>query len=173
MLFILTLTKAQVFSLDLIIAVLIFGSAVLIYYKNITNLSDQDEALLDNILIDAKIISNSLMSSGYKTNWNKDNVERIGITDDNRVSEAKLAEFSKIPYKESKKLFGTIYDYYVFFTDRNNNIIYINSSLEGIGKLGVNSTNIQTVENPKKLVKVTRLIVKESEIEKMVIYLWY
>ena len=167
------LTKAQVFSLDLIIAVIIFGSAVLIYYKNITNLSDQDETLLDDILIDAKIISNSLMSSGYQTNWTKDNVERIGITDDNRVSEAKLAEFSKIPYKESKKLFGTIYDYYVFFTDRNNNIIYINSSLEGIGKTGVNFTNIQTVENPKKLVKVTRLVVKESEIEKMVIYLWY
>jgi len=167
------LTKAQVFSLDLIIAVIIFGSAVLIYYKNITNLSDQDEVLLDDLLIDAKIISNSLMSSGYQINWNKDNVERIGITDDNRVSTEKLAEFSKIPYKESKKLFGTIYDYYVFFTDRHNNIIYINSSLEGIGKPDVNFTNIQTVENPKKLVKITRLVVKESEIEKMVIYLWH
>jgi len=113
------------------------------------------------------------MSSGYQTNWNSDNVERIGITDDNRVSESKLAEFSKIPYKESKKLFGTVYDFYVFFTDRNNNIIPINSSSEGIGKPGVNSTNIQTVENPKKLVKITRLIVKESDIKKMVIYLWY
>jgi len=153
--------------------VLIFGSAILIYYKNITNLSDQDEELLDDLLIDAKLISNSLMSSGYQTNWNSDNVERIGITDDNRVSESKLAEFSKIPYKESKKLFGTVYDFYVFFTDRNNNIIPINSSSEGIGKPGVNSTNIQTVENPKKLVKITRLIVKESDIKKMVIYLWY
>ncbi len=152
---------------------LIFGSAILIYYKNITNLSDQDEELLDDLLIDAKLISNSLMSSGYQTNWNSDNVERIGITDDNRVSESKLAEFSKIPYKESKKLFGTVYDFYVFFTDRNNNIIPINSSSEGIGKPGVNSTNIQTVENPKKLVKITRLIVKESDIKKMVIYLWY
>lgn len=166
------LTKAQVFSLDLIIAMLVFGSALLLYYKNITNLSDQDEELLDDILIDVKSISNSLVSQGYPYNWSKDNVVRIGITDNNRVSEEKLAEFSKIPYKESKKLLGTIYDYYVFFTDRNNNIMQINSSLEGIGKPGVNSTNIQTVENPKKLVKVTRLIVKESEIEKMVIYLW-
>ena len=145
----------------------------MIYYKNITNLSDQDEELLDDLLIDAKLISNSLMSSGYQTNWNSDNVERIGITDNNRVSESKLAEFSKISYKESKKLFGTVYDFYVFFTDRDNNVVQINSSLEGIGKPGVNSTNIQIVENPKKLVKITRLIVKESNIEKMVIYLWH
>jgi len=167
------LTKAQVFSLDLIIAVLVFGSAILIYYKNITNLSDQDEELLDDLLIDAKSISNSLVSQGYPYNWNKDNVVRIGITDNNRINETKLEQFSMIPYNEGRKLFGTAYNYYVFFRDKDNNILPFNESLEGIGKPGVNSTNIQTVENPKKLVKVTRLIVKESDIKKMVIYLWY
>ena len=166
------LTKAQVFSLDLIIAMLVFGSAILIYYKNITNLSDQDEELLDDLLIDVKSISNSLVSQGYPYNWNKDNVVRIGITDNNRFNETKLEQFSMIPYNEGRKLFGTAYDYYIFFRDRDNNIVPFNESLEGIGKPGVNFTNIQTVENPKKLVKVTRLIVKESEIEKMVIYLW-
>ena len=167
------LTKAQVFSLDLIIAVIIFGSAILIYYKSTTNLSDQDEALLDDLLIDAKTISSSLMSQGYPYNWTKDNILRIGISDDNRINETKLEQFSKIPYKDSRKLFGTVYDYYVFFRDRNNNIIPFNESLEGIGNPDVNSTNIQTVETPKKLVKITRLVVKKSAIAKMVIYLWY
>ena len=167
------LTKAQVFSLDLIIGVIIFGSAILIYYKSATNLSDQDEALLDDLLIDAKTISSSLMSQGYPYNWSKDNVSRIGVITNNRINETKLEEFSVISYKESKKLFGTIYDYYVFFRGRNNNIICFNESLEGIGKPNVNSTNIQTVENPKKLVKVTRLLIKNSDIAKMVIYLWY
>ena len=64
----------------MIIAVLIFGAAILIYYKTTTNLSDQDEALLDDLLIDAKLISGSLMSQGYPYNWSKDNVARIGIT---------------------------------------------------------------------------------------------
>jgi len=167
------LTKAQVFSLDLIIGVIIFGSAILIYYKTTTNFSDQDEALLDDLLIDAKTISSSLMSNGYPYNWSKDNVSRIGIITNNRINETKLEQFSMISYKESKKLFGTIYDYYVFFMGRNNNIIPFNESLEGIGKSGVNSTNIQTVENPKKLVKVTRLLIKDSDIAKMVIYLWH
>ncbi len=167
------LTKAQVFSLDLIIGVIIFGSAILIYYKSTTNLSDQDEALLDDLLIDAKIISSSLMSDGYPVNWSKDDVKRIGITHKNRINETKLEQFSKIPYKDSRKLFGTVYDYYVFFRDRNNNIIPFNESLEGIGNPDVNSTNIQTVETPKKLVKITRLVVKKSAIAKMVIYLWY
>lgn len=157
----------------MIVAVLIFGAAILVYYKTVTNLSDQDEALLDDLLIDAKSISSSLMSRGYPYNWTKDNVVRIGISDDNRINETKLEQFSRIPYKDSRKLFGTAHDYYVFFRDRNNNIIRFNESLEGIGKPGVDSTNIQTVENPKKLVKVTRLVVKKSAIAKMVIYLWY
>jgi len=155
----------------MIVAVLIFGAAILIYYKAVTNLSEQDEALLDDLLIDAKTISGSLMSMGYPYNWSKDNVVRIGISDDNRINETKLEQFSRIPYKDSRKLFGTIYDYYVFFRDRNNNIMPFNESLEGIGKPGVNSTNIQIIENPKKLVKVTRLVVKDLDIAKMVIYL--
>jgi len=158
------LSKAQVFSLDLIIGVIIFGSAILIYYKSATNLSDQDEALLDDLLIDAKSISGSLMSQGYPYNWSKDDVIRIGISDNNRINETKLEQFSKIPYKDSRKLFGTAYDYYVYFKDRNNDIVPFNETLEGIGK---------PVENPKKLVKVTRLVVKKSAIAKMVIYLWY
>lgn len=162
------LTKAQVFCFDMIVAVLIFSAAILVYYKTTTNLSDQDETLLDDLLIDAKSISGSLMSQGYPYNWTEDNVVRIGISDNNRINETKLEQFSGIPYNNSRKLFGTAYDYYVYFRDRNNNII-----LEGIGKPGVNSTNIQTVENPKKLVKVTRLVIKKSDIVKMVIYLWY
>ena len=167
------LTKAQVFCFDMIVAVLIFGAAILVYYKTTTNFSDQDEALLDDLLIDAKSISGSLMSQGYPYNWIEDNVVRIGITSDNRINETKLEQFSRIPYNNSRKLFGTAHDYYVYFRDRNNNIIPFNESLEGIGKPGVNSTNIQTVENPKKLVKVTRLIIRESDIKKMVVYLWY
>lgn len=167
------LTKAQVFCFDMIVAVLIFGAAILVYYKTTTNLSDQDETLLDDLLIDAKSISSSLMSQGYPYNWIEDNVVRIGITSDNRINETKLEQFSRIPYNNSRKLFGTAYDYYVYFRDRNNNIIPFNESLEGIGKPGVNSTNIQTLENPKKLVKVTRLVIKKSDIVKMVIYLWY
>ena len=161
------------FCFDMIVAVLIFSAAILVYYKTTTNLSDQDETLLDDLLIDAKSISGSLMSQGYPYNWIEDNVVRIGISNDNRINETKLEQFSRIPYNNSRKLFGTAYNYYVYFRDRNNNIIPFNESLEGIGKPGVNSTNIQTVENPKKLVKVTRLVIKKSDIVKMVIYLWY
>ena len=167
------LTKAQAFCFDMIVAVLIFSAAILVYYKITTNLSDQDEALLDDLLIDAKSISGSLVSQGYPYNWTKDNVVRIGIINDNRINETKLEQFSRIPYNDSRKLFGTAHDYYVYFRDRNNDIIPFNETLEGIGKLGVDSTNIQTVESPKKLVKITRLIIRESDIEKMVIYLWY
>ncbi len=162
----------------MVIAVLIFSAALLIYYKTTTNLSDQDEELLGELLVDAKIISGSLMSQGYPYDWIESNGVRIGITNDNRINETKLELFSMVPYNDSRKLLGTVHDYYVYFRDRNNNIIPFNETHEGIGKPGVNSTNIKTsmpgvvFEDPKKLVKVTRLVIKESDIVKMVIYLW-
>jgi len=44
--------------------------------------------------------------------------------------------------------------------------------LEGIGKPGVNLTNINILQNQKMLVKVTRITIRNSDIQKMVVFLW-
>ena len=156
----------------MIIAIVIFGVAIAVYYKTMTNISNQDEVLLDDILLSAKSISDSIMTEGYPYNWTESNVTRIGIITEDKVNETKLSYFSNISYKKTKNVFGTIHDYYVFFVDSKGSPIKINQTHEGIGKPGVNSTNINEKENPKKLASVKRIVVKNNKITKMVVYAW-
>jgi len=180
---ILTKNKAQVWYTDFIIALLIFVIALVIYYEYTTNLSNQDKGLLDDLLGDAKTISSSLVSAGYPTNWTNTTVERIGLTNnDQRIDETKLDAFLGMTYKDSRKVFGTKYDYFVFFEDRNNDITEIGGDSEkcGVGHPDADqeiegseclSINLTTI-NPEKVVKITRLVVYDSEIVKMVVYVW-
>jgi len=164
--------KGQVFSVDIIIAVIIFTAAILIYYKAMINFSEDDSELFDSIIMDVKSISDSLMSEGNPANWSKENINTLGLHTNQRINKTKLRYFAGIPYKDTKNLLGTKYDYYIIFKDRNNNVCPINESLEGIGKPGVNLTNINILQNQKMLVKVTRITIRNSDIQKMVVFLW-
>ena len=156
----------------MIIAIVVFGVAIAVYYKTITNLSDQDEVLLDDILTDAKSISDSLLTEGYPKNWTQSNVTHVGITTNNKINQTKLKFFSDMDYDQTRRTFGTIYNYYIFFEHGNQSKIRINETKEGIGKPGINSTNINEEENPKKLAAVTRIVAKDNNIARMVVYVW-
>lgn len=164
--------KGQVFSTDIIIGVIIFTAAILIYYKAMINFSEDDNELFDNIIMDAKSISDSLMSEGNPANWSKENINTLGLHTNQRVNETKLRYFAEIPYKDTKSLLGTKYDYYIIFKDRNNNVYPINESLEGIGKPGVNLANVNRLQNQDTLVKIVRITIRNSDIQNMVIFLW-
>jgi hypothetical protein len=158
--------------MDMIIAIVIFGVAIAVYYKTITNLSDQDEVLLNDILESAKSISDSLLTEGYPKNWTHENVTHIGIVTGDKINQTKLNLFSSMDYSYTKKIFGTIHDYYIFFENSDGSKIRINNTKEGAGKPGVNSTNIDQEENPKKLAKITRIVAKNNSIARMVVYAW-
>lgn len=162
--------KSQVLYQDFIVAIVIFTVAILFYYKYAPTFQ-ADEGAIDELLVNANIISNSLISAGYPLNWTND-VERIGITDGkNRINETKLLQFANMSYKDAKFLFGSLYDYLVFFEDKNSSLLVINN-ITGIGKENINSTNIFDVEKPKKLVKTRRLVIYDSDIYNMVVYVW-
>jgi len=82
----------------------------------IVNKSEEYRSSQDALLTDAKMISNSLMLTGYPNSWNIDTVERIGLTDLNsRFNRTKILEFTKIPYSESKKMFDVTHEFLVYF----------------------------------------------------------
>ena len=170
--------KAQVWYTDFIIGLLIFIIALVIYYSYITNLSLQDKSLVDELFSDAKTISSSLISAGYPESWNGSGVERIGLTNGNqRINNTKLSEFSAIPYKDSRRLFGTRFDYFMFFENKNDDILMFEGKC-GIGhpSAGIDEAcedvfNLQNISYTK-LVKIERFVVYNSNIAKMVIYVW-
>jgi len=174
--------KAQVFVQDMIIALVLMSIMLFLFFSFYTNQNMKGENIEQSLISEAKTISDYLTSPGYPLNWNVSNVIRIGVADNNNVIlEGKLSNFSEIAkndYERTQFLLKTKYDYVVFFRDYEGNVLNI-SGLMFIGKNNTNSTNIEVLESPAHLLKISRFVVlKEGEtnttakIIEMVIYVW-
>ena len=62
-------------------------------------------------------------------------------------------------------------DYYLFFENSEGNITGI-GNVTGVGKPGVNFTNVIEVEDPDNLFKIYRYCLYNSEIIRMGLYVW-
>jgi len=156
--------KAQIWYTDFMIAVLIFVIALVIYYEYITNLSLEDQIVIDELIADAKSISTSLVSGGNPYNWTNETVVRIGITDGNhRIDQAKIDIFSAMNYTKAHRLLGARFNYYIFFENSTNDRINITSG-DAIGLVpsGYN-----------KLIQITRILIYRHEIIKMQVQVWW
>lgn len=161
-------TRAQIWGMDLVVAVIIFSIGLTGFYLYSLNEQGSSQEIVELLSYDGRIISEIILSEGYPENWDTSNVVEIGILKNNKIDETKLENFYNLAstnYTRTKHLFNTIYDYY-FFLDEN---MTINSlEVEGIGKPGINKDNI----NAKDLVKITRVVVYQNKIMTSQLYLW-
>jgi hypothetical protein len=162
------LRRGQTWMADLFFGLLVFFGVLLIFFKSEVNFSDADEQAFDDLVFESKLVSDSLLSEGYPQSWTPSYVNEIGITDDYRINETRLDFLLSMNYSQTKSRLRTKYDYYVFFQGVDG-VIRVNSTLEGIGKSGVNST---AIGSPHSLVKVNRFVIFRSQPAKMVVYLW-
>ena len=160
--------------MDFIIALLLFTFTVAVYFSYTNNFQTEDQGEINSMISDAKAISSSLTLSGYPSSWDNTTVIRIGIADDQRINATKLKNFKQLNYSLTKKKFGTVYDYFVFFVGNNGSILNI-SDVCGVGSplvsaacISVNLTGI----NKQKLVKAERYLNYNSQVMKMVVYVW-
>ena len=150
--------KAQVWYIDFMVGFLILIIAIVIYYQYQDNLSNEFESDWEEMIIDSKSISSSLITQGYPSNWTNDTVEIIGLTDGNyRINSTKVMAFKNMTYKSTKSLLRTRFNFYFFLEDS-----------EGVKSydVGLNATD------SKFLVQTTRFVLHNSSIHKMVLYLW-
>jgi len=124
------------------------------------------------LLKDGVAATNIILSEGYPTSWNKINVEKPGILTGNYIDRQKLQlllELSSENYSRTKNLLGTKYDFYFFF--ETSQTVFFNSSFEGAGKQGVNSSAIETMQS-KKLIRISRFVILDKKPARMNFYLW-
>jgi len=153
------LKKAQVWFLDIAIAILFFTTALTLYFKYSVNLnSDSDK--LEILAMDSKFIAEQLLSTGYPENWTElplSNILSLGLLNqDQTLNESKLSNFINITehnYSFVKKNFETSYDFFIEIKIRNLTI-----------SAGKNFTN------PKYLIKLSRLLVYNNSIARLIIY---
>ena len=131
--------SAQAWYMDFAIALLLFIFTLVVYFSYTTNFQKQEKGELDTMITDAKSISSSLALSGYPNDWDNTTVIRIGIADEQKLNATKVKVFKQYDYKKSKRLFGTPYDYIVFFVNNKGEVLNINSVCV-IGYLLVNTS---------------------------------
>jgi len=157
--------KAQAWGTDLIIAFVIFSLGIIFFYFYSFNYSNETEEKLELLIYEGNFIADSILSPGYPDQWQESNVIEIGITTNGKINQTKLNTFYELTqnnYEKTKSIFGTRYDYYFFMETP------INSTLEGIGKPGTTSTNIEA----SNLMKITRFTIYKNKPTTAYIYIF-
>jgi len=150
--------KGHVCYIDFMVGLLIMIISLLIYYQYEGNLTDNSDSEWQEMIIDSKAISSSLISAGYPLNWTNETVDIIGLTDGNyRINSTKVMLFQNISFKRAKALLKTRFNFY-FFLQNSEGTNFFNA--------GINATNHTF------LVQTARFVIYNSSIHRMVLHLW-
>ncbi len=116
--------KGQAWGFDLIIAMVIFISGILIFYLYSINATGKTQEDIEAILFDGNFITDSLLSIGSPDDWNESTVVSIGLTNGNKINNTKLERFYDFAnpvtnpdgYSKTRTLFSTRFQYFMNFT---------------------------------------------------------
>jgi hypothetical protein len=159
--------RGQAWSIDLIIAIIIFSAGILIFFIYSINQASEAKEVLSELGYQGDVILNNILSEGYPQDWNQTNVVTIGILSGNKINETKLERFydySISDYSGTRSKFNTRYDYYFTFSNMTINSFPV----YGIGMFGTNVSNISS----SSLIKITRFSVYKEKPTTIYLYIW-
>lgn len=135
-----TLTKAQAFTMDFFIALVIFAFIISFFI-----IFQPKTSGFDFLQKEADSLSETLLSEGIPRNWTIENVIVPGIAKNNRIDNNKLNLIMSINYNELKNLLSLKNDFYVEFESSNYSF----------GRKPVNAKN---------LASISRVVILESNL---------
>ena len=155
--------KAQIWSIDLIIAVMIFTTGIVFFYVYTLNYGQEVENTLASLEYDAGHIADMLHTSGFPKNWSSEDVITLGISDSGQINESKLAELAALTdsdYSRTQTLFTTQYNWYINFSEPM--------------LIGITTRNTigSTSTNPANNLRVQRITVYRNKPVLMNVYIW-
>jgi len=172
--------KSQSWTLEFILAMLIFVTATVASIRMINSIYSGDE--FQRIITISESISESMLSTGYPEDWNNNSVIRIGLLTEDKLNITKLEYLYNTEYHESKRLLNTKYNYFMYFSYNNQtiSILEINNtkvcgygSQEIIREYSNNTCKISMNESQyKNIAKIVRLVAYNHSIIQMTVYVW-
>ncbi len=117
--------KAQVISLDLVLAILVFVGIIATFFYVVSLFSFQSQT------------SNVQRQGEDLPRFLQQNVSSFGFIEDNQIDLQKINSFSNMDYAQLQKALGLSVDFCIYFEDENGNIIPVNNKL-GLGSDKVN-----------------------------------
>ena len=121
-------SKAQSWSVDIILAVIIFMAAFFLFY---VLLKPDQSADVRNLEKEASKVVEEVTAQDAL----------IRIIDSNQINESRLAELKNLSYEELKRRLRVEGDICIYFEDEKGNLILINNSYVGIGSSKINLSN--------------------------------
>jgi len=141
--------KAQAWSLDLVIASIIFLSGIIALYVYAINYTSQTKDQLNELFYQGELASKLILSeTGF------------GIVRKGKINQSKLDEFESYDYSTKKSLLGVIDEFYFTLP----NLMINDTSVLYVGKM--NDTEIES------LVQVTRIAIYKNQPVKFQIFMW-
>ena len=162
--------RAQIWYFDLIMGLVVFSAFLIIFFKTDVNTSQEETRAMEDMITEAKIATSEILNSGVPKKWDITNVSKIGILDNNEINKTKLQYLSALNYNTTKSMMGLRSDYYFYFAKNGHKIKPL--GFEGIGKPGINSTNIEQKEDPTRIIKLVRIVILNDNPAKMEFILW-
>ncbi len=155
--------RAQIWYTDFMLGILIFVVVIFIYFGYAHSFNQDPSEITSELLMDAKAISSSLVTSGSPSDWNQTNVEIIGLTNGNqRLVDEKIEMFANLSLNQARTKLRTPYKFYVYLTDLNGTIVPM-EGYQGVGQEAI---------DPDNLVAITRVVVHDSTLKNMVVQVW-
>ena len=140
--------KGQTWSLDLVIASIIFLSGIVMLYIYAINYTSQSKGKLDELFYEGNLASELILSG-----------DDFGILTDNSVNQTKLDDFYS-NYAQKKALIGVKRDFYFIL----QNLTIGGNIKDYVGVM--NSTNTNS------LIQVTRITIYKNKPTRFNLYLW-
>lgn len=161
--------RGQAWIIDLFAGILIFLIGFVLLLKSTVNVDETHEETVKNLKLEGNLISDMLLSSGSPTDWNASDVIQIGLADSGRINTTKLGNYSLLDYNTTKTMFRTQFEYVFFFENASQTI-----SVNGQEHFGydLDPELITATLEPTHMHRIVRLTVVNSEIVRMVVYLW-
>lgn len=177
--------RAQIWTFDVIVGVMIFGFALFIFFKAYTNFMADTYVTHEELLIDSKTVSNALVYKGYPEDWNTTNYQRVGITDGtSTLVPEKVTMFKNLSdndYDNLRSTFSIQNDFLVIFTDYNNSLINVTNNISFVGPPAVEPVDVIDNESVRIVAKIARFITYQTNLSPtnrskeagiMVVYVW-
>lgn len=141
--------KAQVWGIDIFIAIIIFIIGIIILYVYSINYVNQANDNIQELLYQGNNAADILLGPGGN-----------GIISNNSIDQAKLDEYYLLDYEEQKINLGLVDDYYFVFEEMEAN----GESKDYIGLLNSSSTQV--------FIKINRIALYKNKVVKFELYLW-
>ena len=121
--------KAQSWSIDIVLGVIIFIAAFFIFYSI---LNSNPNASAGNLKEQASIIIKQTTSGG----------SAVAIVNNNEINISKFNELKNLSYDELKRMLRVEGDFCIYLEDENGNVVLINNSFRGIGSPKINLSGV-------------------------------